>query len=61
MYREQDAIMVRMTKVRTTKNTVRYESHEEGTPISTLYVGKDAFGGGSMPETVRVVVSRAAD
>ena len=50
----QPAVTVYLTKVRETKNTVRYEDLSEGALISTLYVAKAA---GELGESIRVDVT----
>lgn len=47
---------VTMTKVKETKNTVRYDGPA---PITQLYVGKEAFPNGEFPQSITVTVTAA--
>jgi hypothetical protein len=46
-------VTVYLTKVKETKNTVRYEDGSDGALISTLYVAKSA---GDLGESIRLTV-----
>lgn len=48
---------VRMDLERETKNTVRYAALDENASITTIYVGKDVFGGDNFPQSIDVTVA----
>jgi hypothetical protein len=51
---------VRLVQGKETKGTYRYENDEADAAITTLYIRKGAFAGGSAPRAIRLVVEEDA-
>lgn len=50
------AVEIPMTKEKETSGTWRYKADEAGGPVPLLYVRKDAFVGGALPEKIVVAI-----
>jgi len=54
---QANLVTVSLLHTKETKNTYRFDSPEDDCPIPSLYVRKSAFKGGTVPESITVVVS----
>ena len=50
-----DQIEVKLTRVKETKRTFRFETDDEEAPVGNIYVQKSAFKG-EFPETITVTI-----
>lgn len=49
-------IKTKLTKDRDTKGTFVFKNNEQGAPIPSLYIKKDAFGKDGAPDEIEITI-----